>query len=77
MFKVNDLIKEIKNIPDHRLDEVYEFIHALNQGKKKNIAQRKKILAFAGSFSDMSDKEYAAFLSNTKKTRTLLFNRNA
>lgn len=76
MFKFNDLIKEIKNIPDNRLDEVYEFIHALNKGKKKNSSNRKKILSFAGSFSDMSEKDYTAFLSETKNTRTLLFNRN-
>ena len=36
---------------------------------------RKKIMAFAGIFSDMSESDYADFKRETKQTRALLFDR--
>ena len=62
MFTFNNILKEIKEIPSNRLDELYEFVHSLNPKVKKSDTMRKKILAFAGIFSDMSDKDYADFM---------------
>ena len=72
----NSILKELKNIPEERLEELYQYIHSLNPRKKGSDQLRKKILSFAGSFSDMSKKEYKDFLQQTKKTRTKLFVRN-
>lgn len=72
----NAILKELKDIPSDRLEELYQYIHSLNPKKKGSEQLRKKILAFAGAFSEMSKKDYKDFLKQTKKTRTKLFNRN-
>lgn len=75
MFTRNSILKEIKDIPANRLEELHEFIHALQPDKKQNDAARKKIMSFAGSFAEMDDKDYAAFISFTKKERKMLLGR--
>lgn len=77
MFTFNNLLKEIKEIPAEKLEVVYDFVHSINAGKKKKPALRKKILSFAGAFSDMSKKDFNSFLSHTKKSREQLFDRSA
>ena len=72
----NSILKELKNIPSDRLEELYQYIHSLNPKKKGSEQLRKKILAFAGSFDGMSKKDYSDFLKQTKKTRAKFFNRN-
>ena len=69
MFTKNALLKEINDLPDDRLDEVYEFVHSLNNDTKQKTDSRKKILSFSGAFSDMPQKDYTAFKNNTKRTR--------
>lgn len=76
MFTINTILKEINDLPAERLEEVYEFVHSLNTHSKQKANARKKILSFAGAFSDMSEKEYADFKKYTKKTRKTLFERN-
>lgn len=67
---------EMKDVPANRLEDVFQFVHALNAKTKKKESLRKKILSYAGAFSDMSDKDYAGFIRETKKTRARLFNRS-
>lgn len=76
MPTLNNILKEIKDVPVNRLEELYQLIHSLTPKTKSTDAFRKKILSFAGSFSDMSSKDYADYLNETKKTRTRLFDRN-
>ena len=76
MLTLNTILKEIKDVPVNRLEELYEFVHSLTPKTKQTESLRKKILSFGGSFSDLSDKDYSAFLKQTKKTRTNLFDRN-
>ncbi len=76
MLTINTIIKEIKDVPVNRLEELYQFVHSLNPKKKQPEDLRKKILSFGGAFSDMSNKDYSEFLNQTKKTRTKLFDRN-
>jgi hypothetical protein len=73
IFTFNNIHKEIKELPTNRLNELYEFVHSLNPKVKKSDTMRKKILAFAGIFSDMSDKDYADFSREIKRTRSNLF----
>ena len=66
----------MKDVPVNRLEELYQFVHALTPKPKQKESLRKKILSFGGAFSDMTNKDYAEFLSQTKKTRAKIFDRN-
>ena len=79
MLTLNTILKEIKDIPANRLEELYQLVHSLTPAKKQKRVDGKlknKILSFGGAFSDMSSKDYSDFLNQTKKTRTTLFDRN-
>jgi hypothetical protein len=76
MLTLNTILKEIKDVPVGRLEELYEFVHSLTPKSKPTDTLRKKILSFGGAFSDMSSKDYVDFLNQTTKTRTELFGRN-
>ena len=76
MLTLNAILKEIKDVPVSRLEELYQFVHSLTPKTKPTDTLRKKILSYGGAFSDMSSKDYTDFLSQTKKTRTKLFDRN-
>lgn len=76
MPTLNTIIKEIKDVPENRLEEIYQFIHAMNLKGKHSDSVQKRILSFGGAFSDMSSKDYDDFLNHTKKSRTELLDRN-
>ena len=76
MLTLNAILKEMKDVPVNRLEELYQFVHSLTPSVKQTETLRKKILSFGGAFSDMSDKDYSDFLNNTKKSRAKLFDRN-
>jgi hypothetical protein len=76
MFKKEQIIREINEIPAQRLEEVYQFVHALNPKSESTVAKRKKIMAYAGSFADMESKAWQSFAKTVKRTRRKLFNRH-
>jgi len=76
MLTINTILEEIKDIPLHRLDEVYEFIHALKINTQSSEEKRKKILAFGGAFNDMNNDNFEDFVKENNKTRANTFNRN-
>ncbi|NCA85377.1 MAG: hypothetical protein EOM83_07355 [Clostridia bacterium] len=76
MLILNNILKEIKDVPVNRLEELYQLIHSLTPKTKQSDSLRKKILSFGGAFGDMSEKDYADYLNQTKKVRTQLFDRN-
>ena len=76
MFTLNSILKEMKEVPVDRLEELYQFVHSMTSKSKKNEKVRKKILSFGGAFNDMSEEDYSDFLNQTKKTRASLLNRN-
>ena len=76
MLTLNSILKEIKDVPVSRLEELYQFVHSLTPKPKKKESIRKKILSYSGAFSDMSSQDYSDFLNQTKKARTKLFDRN-
>ena len=75
MLTLNAILKEMKDVPVNRLEELYQFIHSMTPTTKHSVSLRKKILSFGGAFSDMSCKDYSDFLVQTKKARTELFDR--
>lgn len=76
MLTLNLILKEIKDVPVEKLEEVYEYVHSLTKkndtSKKKN---KKSLLDFSGILSDMSEEDYQDFVNHTKKVRKELFNR--
>ena len=76
MLTLKTILKELKEVPVNRLEELYQFVHSLTSTTKQTENLRKKILSFGGAFSDMSNKDYADFLNQTKKAREKLFDRN-
>lgn len=76
MLTLNTILKEMKDVPVNRLEELYQFVHSLTPTIKPTENLRKKILSYAGSFADMNKKDYADFVSQTKKVRAKLFDRN-
>lgn len=76
MLTLNRILKEVKDVPVNRLEELYEFVHSLTLDTTHKDSLRTKILSFGGAFSDMSKKDYSDFLNHTKQTRDELFNRN-
>ena len=76
MLTLNAILKEMKDGPVDRLEELLQLVHSLKIKSKHSENVRKKILSFGGAFSDMSNEDYSDFLSQTKKARTELFDRN-
>jgi hypothetical protein len=76
MTTLNSILREIKDVPLSRMEELYQFVHSLTPTVKQKQGLRQKILSYGGAFSDMSSNDYADFLSQTKKARTTLFERN-
>jgi len=76
MLTINNILKEIKDVPVNRLEELYQFVHSLKPVAKKTNTAKNKILSFSGIFADMDDKNYTDFVNHTKDTRSKLFDRN-
>ncbi len=76
MLTFNAILKELKDVPVNRLEELYQFVHSMTPSTKQTQTLRKKILSYGGAFSDMSKKDYTEYLNQTKKSRTKLFDRN-
>ena len=75
MPTLNAILKEMKEVPVNRLEELYQFVHSMTPANKHSESLRKKILSFGGAFRDMSDKDYSDYLNQTKKIRTGMFDR--
>ncbi len=75
MLTINTIIKEIKDVPVNRLEDLYQFVHSLSSSKTQTENLRKKIISFGGAFSDMTEEDFTDFLNHTKKARTALFDR--
>ncbi len=75
MLTLNTILEELKNVPVNRLKDLYSIIHSLGVDTDKTEKSSKKILSFAGSFSDMSDNDFNDFLQETQKNREELFDR--
>jgi hypothetical protein len=75
MFTIDNIIDELKEVPPSRLEELYQIVHSLTPVAKQEAITQKKIMSFAGSFSDMDDKDYEGYLDQTKNVRASLFTR--
>lgn len=69
MLTLNTILKELKDVPVNRLEELYQLVHSMSSSTKQTESLRKKILSFGGAFSDMSSEDYSDFLNQTKNSR--------
>lgn len=77
MLSINIIIKELKRLPQNRLEEVYHLVKSMNDPnhqEKDNI--RMKIMEFKGLFSEMSHEDYNEYLDYLHETREDIFTRN-
>ena len=75
MLTLNTILKELKDVPVNRLEELYQLVHSMSSSTKKKESLRKKILSYGGAFSDMSSENYSDFLDQTNQARGKLFDR--
>ena len=52
--KLND---EIREIPDSRLQEIYDVIHFFRLGLEIDVPNKPDVMRFAGAWEDMQDFE--------------------
>ena len=76
MLTLNTILKELRNVPVDRFEDLYSIIHSLKANTKKSDRTSKKILFFAGSFGAMSEKDFNDFSEHTKETRNNSFDRD-
>lgn len=75
MSTLEAILKEMKEVPVNRLDELYQFIHSMTTSVKHTEKIQRKIISFGGAFSDVSSKDYIEFFYQTKRTLADLLNR--
>ncbi len=74
---LNTIVNELKNVPIHRLEEVYVYVSSLSRKPKKaDEAKVREIMSYAGSIGDMSNKDFKGYIRETRRVRKKLFNRN-
>lgn len=76
MVTFNNILKELNDLPVEKLEDVYEYIHAIKEhGKKTRAKDKKKIMSFAGAFASMNDADFADLKDELKRSRSEMFNR--
>ena len=72
------VLKKLGNTPVEFLPKIDRFLSQINRTanlEQEKTENRKKILALAGSWSDMSDEDFQDYLRQAKQTGSELFNR--
>ncbi|MDO9289010.1 MAG: hypothetical protein Q7T83_09475 [Thermodesulfovibrionales bacterium] len=69
------VMDEIKLIPEHKLSEVYDFIHYFRIGLQKSKGNIDQIMKFAGCWKDMPEDVFNAFLNEIGQRRKQAFSR--
>jgi hypothetical protein len=75
MQTINNIIKEIRNIPLDRLPELYSVVVSLKGKSNFTEDSKTKILSFAGLFKEMDEGDYQTFKLNLNNSRKNLFDR--
>lgn len=69
------VMEEIKLIPEHKLSEVYDFIHYFRIGLQKSKGNMDQIMKFAGCWKDMPEEVFNKFLAEICERRKQAFTR--
>ncbi|MCO5236288.1 MAG: hypothetical protein M9933_08470 [Chitinophagaceae bacterium] len=57
MPTINAILRELKNVPVDKLEDLYSIIHSFRTNTKKAEKGNREILSFAGSFRDLSKND--------------------
>ncbi len=67
-----DVINEIQQIPDEKMNVLYEIVHQLRiEFECENNGQ--KILKYAGTWSDMPESDYGNLMNDIRNRRKAAF----
>lgn len=75
MPTLNNIMQEIRQVPNEKLEEVYKFVKSLNKNTSGKNSHKKDLMSYAGSWKDMNDEDFKDFIKETKRTRKNLFSR--
>ena len=65
--------EEINRIPEGRLPEIYSLLHSFRLGLETAKEGEASVMRFAGSWQDMPDEAFAAFLREIVDRRQRAF----
>ncbi len=71
----DQVIEELKLIPQDKLLEVYDFIHYFRVGLEQSKENKDIIMKFAGCWGDLPDEVFNEFLEEIGQRRQLAFSR--
>lgn len=69
------ILDQLGSVPKAYLKEVDTFLRNLTKEIRQKEQNRIEILDLAGSWSDMSEKEFEDYMKVVKNTRSEMFNR--
>jgi len=69
------VVDELEQIPREKLPELYDLIHHYRVGLEPGGSRRDQILALAGSWKEMPEEEFTAFLDEVTTRRSRAFHR--
>ena len=75
MVTYDNIIRAINELPVSRLEEVYEYVHSLNESSKTGNNRKAYILSFAGLLSDMSEGDISDYDKCIQQSRERFFDR--
>lgn len=71
----NNVMDEIKLIPEHKLSEIYDLIHYFRIGLEKAEVNMEQMMKFAGCWNEMSEEMFSEFLQEIAQRRKQTFSR--
>ena len=69
----DNVMDEIKQIPDHKLPELYELVHGFRLHLPGSEKEKQRVMKFAGSWADLPDDTFSSFLTETRQRRKQAF----
>lgn len=70
----NKVMEEIQLIPEHKLEEVYDFVHYFRIGLGEAVrGNKEEVMKFAGSWSDLSEEVFQEFTREISERRAQAF----
>jgi len=61
------VIQEIRLIPNHKLDEMYDLIHYFRLGLENSSRDTAPIMALAGSWQDLTEANFQEFMQEIRQ----------
>jgi hypothetical protein len=69
------VISEVELIPEHKLSEIFDFIHYFRVGLQKSKGNFEQIMQFAGCWKDMPEDTFNNFLVEIRRRRKQAFSK--